>query len=490
MRMKKLRLRISLYTRFMLAVTVLLVLLVISILLVIEKREVKTIFVETRNKGLLLAQNIANLNLHRLLFWDIDPIKRSIDEQIDEKLIYVVFYDRFNTPLAANDFIRKHDDIFCCSRLPEEVTPQSSFFKTITLRSDGRILRIMELEIPIFAEGSPTKWGSVKIGISLEDMHAAIKETRIMLGLIGCGGFLVGLLGATLLSRHITRPLKKLVEGTKKISRGEFSHKIAIDSEDEIGNLARSFNAMTRDLLHTRERVEEAHRKLVQAEKLASIGRIAATIAHEIRNPLTSVKLNIQKVSQSECLDEIEKEHLGISQEGIGQIEKFIKELLSYTRASELNRERFIMAQIVDEAVRLMSGALGQKKIVLERNFEDGLPPVLVDGDKMRQVFLNVIRNACESVDDGGNIRLSLALSAEKDGKKIRALIEDDGCGIAEKDLEVIFEPFFTTKASGFGLGLANARKILEQHKGVIRVVPKKGKGTAFEILIPGEGET
>jgi signal transduction histidine kinase len=137
-----------------------------------------------------------------------------------------------------------------------------------------------------------------------------------------------------------------------------------------------------------------------------------------------------------------------------------------------------------------MKDSLAEKQISLERNYAENLPLVVVDGDKMRQVFLNILRNSFEAVDPGGKISLSLSQSEDKTGCWIRARISDNGCGIPEKDWENIFEPFFTTKPSGIGLGLANARKIIEQHRGVIKVVKKRGKGTSFEVLIPCGGET
>jgi signal transduction histidine kinase len=307
--------------------------------------------------------------------------------------------------------------------------------------------------------------------------------------LIGTAGFFLGMIGATLLSRRISRPIKKLVEGTIRISKGDFSHKIEIGSGDEIGDLARSFNEMSSRLLATRDEMEEAHKKLIQAEKLASIGKLAATIAHEIRNPLTSVKLNIQKVVGDNRLGPVEQEHLAISQEGIAQIEKFIKELLNFTRVSGLQVARFPVSQILEESVKMVADCFQQKKIVIERKVDERLPEVLVDGDKMRQVILNVLRNACEAIEETGKISLSASLAGDGRLKKIRIRISDSGCGIPEKDWENIFEPFFTTKPSGFGLGLANARKIVEQHKGTIRVVKKRSPGTSFEILIPCEGE-
>jgi signal transduction histidine kinase len=205
---------------------------------------------------------------------------------------------------------------------------------------------------------------------------------------------------------------------------------------------------------------------------------------------LTSVKLNIQKLLQNEGLGEDEKEHLSISQEGISLIEKFIKELLNFTRVSDLNLERFSILQIIEESLKLLRNSFQEKKIILERSCPSDLPAVVVDGDKLRQVFLNILRNAVEAVDEGGKIGLALSLVRENGVKRIRIRISDNGCGIAVKDWENIFEPFFTTKPSGFGLGLSNARKIVEQHMGSIRVVKKKGKGTTFEVRIPCEVAT
>jgi signal transduction histidine kinase len=469
--------------------TFLLVFLVCAILLLVEKREVKTIFEESKNKGVLIAKNMADLNLRSFINYYIDDIQASINEQVDDKLLYVVFFDRSAAPIAYNQEIADRKELFCCSRLQGLAQPDSVDAQAKDIYFAGKVRKVLEIEVPIFAKGSPDKWGSVKIGVSLEDMQDEIQRTRLTLILIGTAGFFLGMIGATLLSRRISRPIKKLVEGTIRISKGDFSHKIEIGSGDEIGDLARSFNEMSSRLLATRDEMEEAHKKLIQAEKLASIGKLAATIAHEIRNPLTSVKLNIQKVVGDNRLGPVEQEHLAISQEGIAQIEKFIKELLNFTRVSGLQVARFPVSQILEESVKMVADCFQQKKIVIERKVDERLPEVLVDGDKMRQVILNVLRNACEAIEETGKISLSASLAGDGRLKKIRIRISDSGCGIPEKDWENIFEPFFTTKPSGFGLGLANARKIVEQHKGTIRVVKKRSPGTSFEILIPCEGE-
>ena len=489
MRIIRPRLKISLYTRFMIAITFILIFLVGSILFLIERREVRTIFEESKGRGIFRARFIASLNLESLTFWDAVGIKSNIEREIDDSLIYVVIYDKFRNPYVFSDSVRDNEDIKSRSRLPEKVSEGMSAAGRREFRLDGKTVPIIEIEVPAFAEGSPDYWGSVKVGLSLEENQKEIHRTRLMLILIGLSGFLLGLVGAVVLAKRITGPLQKLVEGTVRISKGDFTQTISVGSRDEIGELARSFNDMTKDLLETRRQMEDANRRLIQAEKLASIGRISASIAHEIRNPLTSVKLNIQKLMQIESLDEEEKEHLSISQEGIAQIEKFIKELLNFTRVSDLNPERFPVVQIVEESLKMMRNSFLEKKIVLEKRFAVDLPAVVVDGDKMRQVFLNILRNAVEAVEEGGRIGLSLSRIKENGAPRIRVRISDDGCGIPEKDWENIFEPFYTTKSSGFGLGLSNARKIVEQHRGSIKVTKSKGKGTTFEVRIPCEVE-
>ncbi len=485
------KLRMSLQTRFMVWATVLIMVLLVSILLVIEQREVKAIFEEQKEKGVLIAKNIAYLNLPAFIQWDEEGVRENIEEQIDENLVYVVFYGRYNNLFVGTSFIEDYKKTYLYSDLGEEVDEKSYLFerKKFVDEKSTQILRILEIEVPIFVRGSPKRWGSIKIGLSLEEMRAEILKTRLMLIFIGCGGFLIGAFGAVLLARRITGPLKKLVEGTVKISKEDFSQKIDITSQDEIGNLAQSFNEMSRKLLLARERMEAAGNKLIQAEKLASIGRISAGIAHEIRNALTSVKLNIQKLVQSDRMDETEKEHLSISQEGIGQMEKFVKELLDFARVSELNLDRFPIEQVLDESIKTLADTLELKKVIIEKNYKEGLPQVLVDADKLKQVFLNILRNAYDAVEEKGKINISLSLLKEREGSKIRVFISDNGCGIPEENRETVFEPFYTKKASGIGLGLPIARKIIEQHKGTIRVKENAAQGTSFEILIPTEEE-
>jgi signal transduction histidine kinase len=473
-------------------VTALLVGLVVLVLFLIEQREVRAIFEEQKDRGILTAEYLIQLNLELFLFGDSVGVEEDIENRINENLIYVIFYDQNLDPFAANAFIKSFHTIYTESRLDPDAKKGDYFLETkdiATKERSWKYLRVMEIEVPIYVEGSPTRFGSIKIGMSLEEMRQEEQKTRLMLILIGCSGLLIGVGGAALLARRITKPLDKLVDGTVKISKGDFSQAIDIDSQDEIGDLAKSFNEMSQQLQLTRKRMEAANKRLIQAEKLASIGRISASIAHEIRNPLTSVKLNIQKVMESESLDMLDKEHLDISQEGIGHIENFIKELLNFTRVSELQLNYFSVEQIVDESIKMIKDTLKLKDVELAKEVQDKLPQVLVDGDKIRQVLLNILHNACEALESGGKISIVLSLLRGRRGRKVRIRICDNGPGILDKDRENIFEPFYTTKSTGIGLGLANARKIIVQHKGSIQLGEIEGSGACFDILIPCEEE-
>ncbi len=484
-------LNISLRTRMALWVIILLIAQMMLVLFVIQRQEVIAIENEQTQKGLVIATSIIQENLPFLIRWDYDALKENAEAQTDDQLIYLIFYDRFNLPVVGNEFILAFDDIYQISNLSIDLQSREPHIQTRRLvdANQNPLVNVLEIEVPVFHQDDPRRWGSVKLGLSLEEMQAEVQRTSLLLMGIGFLGLLIGIIGAAWLTRKITTPLQKLVEGTKHISRGDFSLEINIDSQDEIGNLARSFNEMSRQLQLFKKRMEEANKRLVQVEKLASIGHISMGIAHEIRNPLTSVKLNVQKLSEKENLDEFDRVNLEISQEGIAQIEKFIKELLNYARVSELNLDCFSMEQIIDGSIKMIADSLELKKMKLEKEYAPDLPQVRVDADKVRQVILNILRNSLEAGEVGGRIWVRVSLVESSSGSRLMVEISDNGKGVPQKDWENVFEPFYTTKASGIGLGLAIARKIIEQHHGTIRVKSREGQGSCFEILFPHESD-
>ncbi|MEN6311560.1 MAG: ATP-binding protein [Acidobacteriota bacterium] len=488
------RIKLSIYKRLIFWITLLVCVLVGAILFVIQKLEVRVLEDAALARAGLVARYMADLNQQPLVKYDKEAIQKNVDEWTDgthaSGPTYIIICNRDGEPYVVSFSASVHPEILSRTQLDENGGPEEVVSERKRIRLGGRWLRVLEFEIPVFLPGQSRRWASVKIGHSLEPMYADLRQVQLVLVLVAVGGILLGIAGATVLAKRITRPIKKLADGTVRLAKGDFSHTIDIPPGDELGELAGSFNDMTGELLRMRERMAAANRNLVQAEKLASIGRLSVTIAHEIRNPLTSVKLNIQKIAQDGRLDEADREHLGLSMEGIGQIEKFIKELLFFTRVADLSLERFPVEQVLEESFKMLRDVLDEKGIRVEKSYAAGLPPLLVDGDKMRQVFLNVLRNAEEALDAGGRISVATDRTEEGGQKWIRVRISDDGPGIPDKDRDNIFEPFFTTKPSGFGLGLATARKIIDQHNGSIKLAGRGEGGTSFVILIPCEEET
>ncbi len=483
-----LKLRNSISTRLVLWFALILSVIFLWILVVIEQREVRILFDGTRSQTLLLARYMADVNLQPLVRYDQGAIQLNIDSRVNSELPYIIFYNRSGEPLAANAEIKEEKDVYSNTRLPEDAEEGDWATENRAVKWKGTDVRVLEVEIPVFLPGGVRTWASVKIGNSLEPVYREIARIRRVLILIGFGGLFIGILAVSLLARSITGPLKRLVDGTMVISRGDFSQRITIESMDEVGDLAKSFNEMTARLLESSEKVQAANLKLLQSEKLASIGRLSATIAHEIRNPLTSVKLNVQKLAEFTDLTQAEHEHLDLSIEGIAQIEKFIKQMLDYTRVSELNLEEFGIEQVLDESLKVIGGQLKERGLIVEKVYAPGLPQIKVDADKLRQVFLNLLRNAEEVLPRGGRIVITTDMIDEGGVRHMRIRFADNGPGIREKDQANIFEPFYSTKASGFGLGLAIARKILEQHGGTIKA-SGGNPGTVFTVLLPIKGD-
>jgi signal transduction histidine kinase len=248
--------------------------------------------------------------------------------------------------------------------------------------------------------------------------------------------------------------------------------------------LAANFNQMTAEILEDRKQIEETSRKLIEAEKLATIGRLATAMAHEIRNPLTAIKLNIQKVGKSSSLTQLEREQMGIANSGIRQVERIVKDILSYARAPRLTKDRFSLENLLDDALRFSEEQLEEKRVTIVREYEPDLPPIWVDGDKLRQVFLNILLNSAEALATGGKLIIRTALR-EEDGRMVEVVeIEDNGSGIEEDNLGTVFEPFFTTKSLGTGLGLTNAKKVIELHKGKVEIWSQSSVGTKVTISL------
>jgi two-component system sensor histidine kinase HydH len=234
------------------------------------------------------------------------------------------------------------------------------------------------------------------------------------------------------------------------------------------------------ELQHLRKEVE-------RSQRLAAVGSLAAGVAHEIRNPLSSLKgfATYFRQRYGEVPDDVKVADIMIQE--VDRLNRVITELLEFSRPMELKRKATDLAELVRHTLGTLEGQAREKGIMVHADLPPGLPGASIDADRMTQVFLNLFLNALAATDRGGVLSVGVAL---QDGRSLRVTVTDTGTGIRKEDLGRIFDPYFTTKSSGTGLGLAIVHQIVEAHGGEIRLDSEPGKGTTFTILFPIDGKT
>jgi two-component system NtrC family sensor kinase len=325
---------------------------------------------------------------------------------------------------------------------------------------------------------------------------------------------LIALLDISLLSwlfvwRLVGQPLRRLEDGTKELADGNLGYQLKVDSRDEAGELAESFNRMSLQLREANEeivawaktledRVDEktrelkrAHEQVLQVEKMATIGKMAAVVAHEINNPLSGiltyaklVKKWIERGEASSSKKTDAQQSLDLIAEESRRCGDLVRNLLTFSRTSPLNIQTTEINAVADRSVRVVAHQLELNGLEVHADLPPGLPLVQCDPAQIEQVLLALIMNAIDAMPRGGN----LWIKTEEHGSEIAIQVRDDGSGIPADLLPRIFEPFLTTKETGksVGLGLAVSQNIVERHHGRIEVTSEVGKGTTFTVVLPG----
>ena len=278
-----------------------------------------------------------------------------------------------------------------------------------------------------------------------------------------------------LIGRYLSNPIKNLVQFTGQVSEGRLDGQCDVKSDDEIGDLATAFNQMTRDLRDSRN-------ELIRAERLATAGRMAASFAHEIRNPLSSMRMLAQMLMQRKDLPVSKREQsVGYILEEIERIDVIVKGFMDFARPAALELETHDLNQALEEVLNVMEANLNHHQLSLVKKFDRELPPLQFDRDKVKQGFMNIVLNAMEAMSEGGTVEVGT--SRHEDRVQVEVL--DTGVGIASADLDQLFEPFFTTKVQGTGLGLVNTKRIVDQHGGEVTIKSDEGKGTRVSFWLP-----
>jgi len=403
------------------------------------------------------------------------------------------------------------------------------------------VYRDLRLFSPLMKDGELL--GGIYVRLSLADvMKSILASQRLIILLVFLDGVVIVFFGSFLLSRVIVNPVKALARATEAVARGDYDQRILLTESHEIGKLADSFNEMTCRLRESRrdvqeyvhsleianQRLQQTQMELIRSEKLASIGRFAAGVAHEVGNPLGAILgyTSILEKGMDDRSDELE--YLKRIEVEIQRINKIIRELLDFSRPSVVDITEVDINRVIESCLSLLSYQKSFENIRPVLQLDKKLPLIQADESQLQQVFVNLIINAVDSMPGGGTLTLKTGdyilqkipqnlnqgirrrrddpenvdythlrrservqdpLNPLREGQPVVcASIIDTGCGIPREDLESIFDPFFTTKDPdrGTGLGLSISVKILESFGGKIEVESQVGKGSTFRVMFPG----
>ena len=350
----------------------------------------------------------------------------------------------------------------------------------------GAVLSQKPYEVVVPVIVGDEQLGYVQINMLLDNIRD-IQRANFIRRLFATGiVFTVGIALTIFLARRYTTPIKNLVGDFKRISAGDLSVTIPVESSDEIGEMAEGFNNMVEKL---RER-EALEKRLYEAEHLSRVGQLASGIAHEIRNPLNYISL---------AIDHLKTEMLPLCGNKCAELEELtdkIKEevrranyrvvsFMNYGRPLKLRRTKVVYRELLGKVLPVVESRMVEQHITVDLQIPADLPPLWIDGELFRNCILNFVMNASQAMPDGGTITLGAAVEPER----LKLTFSDHGSGITAEDISKIFQPYFTTKDVGIGLGLAITERIIKEHGGEIEVESTPGVGTTFAVLLPLQPE-
>jgi signal transduction histidine kinase len=331
---------------------------------------------------------------------------------------------------------------------------------------------IRDIGIRFFPELAP----QLHLGLSETRLIRTLDRLRTMVIAIMVAVTMVGCVLSLVLSKHVTRHLAALAEFTHSLSRGEFGQQVEVHARDEVGDLAATFNSLSQGLKASREKMEETYRQMLQAEKQTALGRLSAGLAHEIRNPLTSIKALFQALRNE---PELRREDIEMVLAAVNQMDELVAKFLGFARSDNFHSNDIYANAILKQILQLVNFQLKNQQIELVLELEK-LPPVRGDDDMIRQALLNLVMNAIEAMPSRGRLTLASRVA----NGQVEIAVKDTGAGIPEKIWDKIFDPFFTTKPEGTGLGLGIVYNIVQLHNGTVTFVSDNG-GTTFTLRLP-----
>ncbi|MCL4505600.1 MAG: cache domain-containing protein [Chloroflexi bacterium] len=328
--------------------------------------------------------------------------------------------------------------------------------------------------------------GILYVGI-LEQKYVDIRaQTVLVFMTITLGGVLVASVLSYYVSRRISRAIRQLVTASEAIMHGNLNARADVRSRDELRDLSNAFNAMACALHDRDEQLKQfAMKRIMESERLALIGQLAANVAHELNNPLQGIVTYSHLLLERMPSQDTSRLFIQKIVNQADRSRSIIRGLLDFSRHRTPNRQPSDVNKVLQECVALVEDQASFHNIELIKDLHDGLPPVIIDPAQIQQVFINMLINAAEAMQNGG--RLALSTHFEPTERFVQVDFADTGHGITAENMERIFDPFFSTKETGHGvgLGLAISYGIIKEHQGTISVQSEVGKGTTFTIQLP-----
>ena len=442
--------------------------------LLILREEKKTLELELQKKGGYIARMLRQHVVEPLLYEERYEVYSVLNSSmIDEEslVVYGEVYDN-NRELVVRSF---RDDNWQNVELPpfyfDDLTNER------TVRED-RELQLYHISLTIDVEPvGPV--GFLRLGITKKFLLMTLQEVKLKLLLFSAGMIFLGVILGGWTARKIIKPIHVLNNGVKRIGEGEVGVEIPVVGEGEIKELALSFNKMSGKLKELINDITAAQENLIRTEKLYAIGEFSAGVAHEIKNPLTSIKLLMQTLAHKK--QAISSQDFAIIEGEINRIDHIVKEFLAFARPKKVEKKDVNINDALQEVITITWPKMKQSRIELVKMLSSDLPAIKGNSDGLKQVFLNVVLNAIQAMDDGD----TLIIKTRANEKHLLVEIKDSGFGIPEKNLKNIFNPFFTTKENGTGMGLAIAYTIISDHSGKLSVESKTGIGTTVKVELP-----
>ena len=481
--------RLSFRVKLGLTVNLLIVLLILGSAILFEQRQRTAIVQEVEKRALVMARGLASSVTDDLLTYNYVSIEQSVAKFSKEPdLVYVFVLDKEGN--AAAQFVREHP---LARMLIGGKAPRAGEVALSQLQLPGTESNtVYDVRLPVMVEGSPDPWGLIRLGVSLQGVHREISRTRWQIAGFVVLSLLAGSVASALLARRTARPIQSLMRGVAAVGRGDFGHRIEVTSQDELGQLSTAFNEMSTQLA----RVHDLEDRLRRADRLAALGTMAAGIAHDIRNPLTSILIFSQLMSLHYEDPDVREKYNRVVPRELERVQAVIEDMMELARPANVHREPVNLNDILTQVLELFESQVAAQNIKITRESALDLPFCMAERKRLHRCFSNLISNAIQAMPSGGDLTLrtcqipamifpDTGLADPRPEPAIQISIADTGQGIPSDRLPRIFDPFFTTKEKGLGLGMAIAHRIVEDHRGAIDIQSQVGLGTTFIVSLP-----